>query len=492
MANDVIIHPYNNVYMRLECDDGIHRELREHYTFFVPGAKHHPLVKKRLWDGKKRIYDHKKKLLYTGLHNDLKESLEKLGYTFESRVSHTTDITPEESVEYCNSLNVTSRGENIKHKKHQLLAFYMSMKHKRRVILSPTASGKSLIIYSIIRRLLEETEGKILIIVPLVGLCRQLYNDFIDYSRANGFNVEEYVHQIAEGSSKISKKRIFISTFQSIYKEDIEYFEQFQTVIVDETHKAKSDSFVGILEKCINAEYRLGFTGTLDGCAVNELVIQGLLGKVTRVAETKDLIDKGVLAKLNITFYELKYRKEEIKELDFDDYTQEMEWLISHERRNHFITQLANSLEGNVLILFRYVGKHGKVLDKLLREQSDKNIHFVHGSVDTDDREQIKKIVEDSNDNIINASFGVFSTGENIKNIHHIIFASPYKSIITVLQSIGRGLRVTKDKKECHLHDICDNLVKRSRKNLTLQHGIERLKIYNNQKFDYNITKVDL
>src|SRR5574343_126095 len=458
---DVTIRQRDNVYLKLQCDEGIHRELREHYTFFIENAKFHPLVKNKLWDGKKRLYDMKIWQLYAGLLKDLQKNLKEWNYTFECDIPESTDITPEDVVRFTNSLKPYSEkdGGILTPKDYQYAAVYMGLKFKRRVIISPTASGKSLIIYTIMMKLLEELEGKILIIVPLVGLVKQLFKDFDEYSKLIVFDTEENCHQISAGVDKNSNKKVYISTYQSIYKLEPEYFSQFQAVLIDETHKAKSDSFVKILENCTNAEYRLGFTGTLDGWEVNELVVQGLLGKKTRVAKT---------------------------------YAEEIDWIISYNRRNHFIQQLAEYVDGNVLILFQFVEKHGDVLNELIESKTNKTVHYVHGGVDADKREEIRQAVENTNNNILIASYGTFSTGINIRNIHHIVLGSTTKSVVRVLQSIGRGLRLGENKDSCIVHDLCDNLVKKSKQNLALVHGLKRIEIDNNQNFEYEIIRIQL
>lgn len=490
---DVRIVKLNNVFLKVFCDEGIQREIQSKYTFLVPNAKYHPLVKKKLWDGKKKLFNLKYGTLYMGLLFDLKKSLKDMGYSYSDETDQIEEINPEDIDNYCQSLQVTNeKGEPIRHRDYQVASTYIGLKFKRRVILSPTASGKSLIVYTLMRAILDEVPGKILIIEPRIGLVKQIFGDFADYSKINKFDVEENCHIIYGGQDKDTKKRVYISTYQSIYKLDEDYFRQFSAVIIDETHNAKSDSFVKILEKCINAEYRIGLTGTLDGWETNEMVIQGLLGKVTRVASTSKLMERGDLADLDIKIYELIYDKETKKNVAFNTYEDEIKWLIGYKKRNHYICQLANHLEGNVLILYQYVDKHGKILHEILEGNSDKTLHLIHGGVDVDIREDVRAILEKSNNNIVVASMGTFSTGVNIKNIHHIILASSTKSVVKVLQSIGRGLRKGDTKDKCTVHDITDNLIKKSKQNFSLKHCYERIEIYNTQKFNYTITKVPL
>ena len=161
--------------------------------------------------------------------------------------------------------------------------------------------------------------------------------------------------------------------------------------------------------------------------------------------------------------------------------------------RNKFIRNLAIDQKGNTLILFQYVDKHGKTLyDMIVDKASDRKVFFVHGGTDTQQREEVRRITENQQDAIIVASFGTFSTGINIRNLHNIIFASPSKSRIRNLQSIGRGLRVGENKTSCKLYDIGDDLTWKTRKNYTLLHMVERIKLYADEEFDYSLIKVDI
>ena len=243
------------------------------------------------------------------------------------------------------------------------------------------------------------------------------------------------------------------------------------------------------MDKLHHAKYRYGFTGTLDGTQTHKWVLEGLFGPSYKVTQTKKLIDEGHLATLDIQCLVLKYKPQK-----FDTYEDEIQFLIGHEKRNNLITNLALDLKGNTLILYSRVEAHGAVIfDKINKNASDKRkIFFVHGGVDAEDREQVRSITEQENDAIIVASYGTFSTGINIKNLHNVIFASPSKSRIRNLQSIGRVLRKGKSKVKAKLYDIADDLSTRSRKNYTLNHFIERVKIYVQEQFNYEITSVNI
>ena len=175
-------------------------------------------------------------------------------------------------------------------------------------------------------------------------------------------------------------------------------------------------------------------------------------------------------------------------------YAEEIDFIVGHEGRNRFIRNLALGSDGNTLVLFQRVDAHGKPLFELIKNKAEegRKIFYVSGETDTSDREAIRKIVEKQSNAIIVASLGTFSTGINIRNLHNIIFASPSKSQIKVLQSIGRGLRQSDDGRTTNLFDIANDLHWKQQKNFTLLHSAERVKIYEKEQFKYKIIKVDL
>ena len=375
---------------------------------------------------------------------------------------------------------------------YQLNSFVHAKRNKRILLLSPTASGKSLIIYLLFRQLLQYQQLKGLIIVPTTTLVEQLYSDFADYSSVNGFNVEENVHRIYQGKDKLTDKNLTISTWQSLYKLPPEYFHQFQYVIGDEAHLFKAQSLTSILTSCVNAKYRIGLTGTLDGTKTHKLVLEGLFGPTKKVISTKELIDKNQLSAFNIKCLILKHSDEVCKEMKDATYPDELKYLIESENRNRFIRNLAISLEKNTLVLFQ-MKKHGRALYEMIKQKANgRSVYFIDGDVDTVVREEVRKIMEIENNAITVASFGTFSTGTNIRNLHNIIFASPSKSRVRNLQSIGRGLRQNEGKEMATLYDVADDLRIKKHTNFTLQHFIERVKIYNEEKFSFKIYNIGL
>lgn len=296
------------------------------------------------------------------------------------------------------------------------------------------------------------------------------------------------------GQSKDHSHNIFISTWQSIFKQPKEWFDQFDVVIGDEAHQFKAKSLTTILTNMENCGYRFGFTGTLDGTQTHKLVLEGLFGPVKKVTTTKTLMDDGQLSEFRIKALILKHNKERCKEISKLKYQEEMDYLVKSPSRNKFITNLAVSLDGNTLLLFQYVDKHGKILYNNIRDivDDDREVFYVSGETKADEREDIRSMVETQNNSIIVASFGTFSTGINIKNLHNVIFASPSKSKIRTLQSIGRGLRLGDNKEYATLYDIADDLTHGKKQNYTLTHFIERMKMYNEEKFKYKIYTINL
>ena len=243
------------------------------------------------------------------------------------------------------------------------------------------------------------------------------------------------------------------------------------------------------MTKLEHAKYRYGFTGTLDGTQTHKWVLEGLFGPTYKVTRTDDLMKEGHLSKLDIQCLVLKHPPQK-----FETYQDEIEYLISHEQRNKFITNLTLDLKGNTLVLYSRVEAHGQVLYDLINnnKHTDRKVFFVHGGVDAEQRETIREITEQENDSIIVASYGTFSTGINIKRLHNVIFASPSKSRVRNLQSIGRVLRKGKDKVKAILYDISDDCTTGSKRNYTLNHFIERIKIYNEENFNYEIITIQL
>lgn len=498
---DINILHIDHTYIKITSDDpGKLMQLSETLTFSIPNAKFHPKVRARIWDGKIRLFNLKTRSVYKGLLKDILRFSADNNYSVGIDEALSKDILPETSIEdttkYFNSLNPQYKGEHLKPYDHQIVALNHAMNNKRALMLSPTASGKSLVIYGLMRWLQKENCKKIMLVVPSVSLVYQMENDLSEYSKNDSsWNAEENIHKIFEGQCKTTDKPIVITTWQSVYNQPKEFFEEYDAVIVDEAHQLKAESIKGILEKCSNSAFRYGLTGTLDGTKTNKMIIEGLTGPVFKVTSTRELMDKKLISDFSIRCIVLDYSKESRKFCKDFKYHEELEYLVGHKKRNSFIAGLAMCLKGNTLILYQYVEKHGEILFELISkkcEGTNRKVFFISGDVEAEVREEIRNIVETENDAIIVASFGTFSTGISLRRLHGIIFASPSKSRVRVLQSIGRQLRLAKNKGSAVLYDISDNLKHKSKANYTLNHFLERLKIYDQEKFDYTINNIDL
>ena len=488
----LIVEKVNEVYVKVNCERHVAQELSDFFTFFVPGHQFVPAFRNRIWDGKIRLFDLRNNQLYIGLLPYFEEFCRERSYTW----AH-DEIEDEYSVyhakKFIKELDIHSNGKPIEVRDHQINAFVHAMQRRRALLLSPTASGKSLIIYMLFRQMLRYKEGsKGLIIVPTTSLVEQLFSDFGDY---NNSAMGEYVHRIYQGKEKHTDKPLTISTWQSLYQLPKEYFHQFDYIIGDEAHLFKAQSLTTILTSCINAKYRIGLTGTLDGTKTHKLVLEGLFGQVKQVTTTKELMDKKQVSDFEIKCLILKHPDDICLEMKDKDYQAEIQYLIACEARNKFIKNLAVSLGNNTLILYQMVAKHGQVLYDMIRNTEnigDRKVFFVHGGTETEDREKIREIMEKENDAIIVASYGTFSTGINIRNLHNIIFASPSKSRVRSLQSIGRGLRNSEGKDKATLYDIADDLRYKKHMNFTLKHFVERVKIYTEERFSFKTYKIGL
>ena len=491
MAN-ITIKPKDQVHCRVDADVGIMQELSDYFTFEQPGARFMPQYRAKLWDGKVRLYSMFTQELYTGLIPYVGAFAALNNYTVENTIPAEPDPYLDVG-QYLENLKLMGHGKPIDIRDYQIDAIQHAIFNKRCLLLSPTGSGKSLIIYGIMRHHLEKGRSQ-LILVPTTSLVEQLYTDFQDYSSANGFKVSEHIHRVYAGKDKEADYPIIISTWQSLYQLPKKYFERFDVVYGDEAHLFKAKSLTSILNKMPHCAHRIGTTGTLDGTQTHKLILEGIFGAVHKVTTTRSLIKNNQLADLDITVLTLEYPDAQRKASRAFTYQDEMDFLTQYEPRNKFIRNLALAQTGNTLVLFQYVEKHGKQLHAQIEAKAaeGRRIFFVYGGTDTDQREQVRHITEKENDAIIVASYGTFSTGINIRNLHNIIFASPSKSRIRNLQSIGRGLRTSENKDRCQLFDIGDDLSWKTKKNFTLLHLTERIKIYNDERFDYKLVRVKL
>ena len=483
---DFLIRKKNEVYLKVEAEPHLHKEAAEYFSFEVESAKYMQRKNRyRGWDGKVHLYSPATGEIYCGLVSYFTEWAKERGYQYEFKQHETFGhpveendlITPEGVVGFVKGLRLP-----VKVRDYQYQAIYECLKYNRRLLLSPTASGKSLMVYSLVRYHVN-LNRKILIVVPTTSLVEQMYKDFEEY----GWMASKYCHKIYSGQEKDAKADCIITTWQSVYKQPRKWFERFDVVIGDEAHQFKAKSLTTIMHKLHGCKYRIGFTGTLDGANVNQLVLEGVFGRCSQVIKTHNLMKQGHVSNLSVKVLVLKHQEQ-----IFEGYQDEMNYLCEHETRNKFIRNLACDLKGNTLVLFNYVEKHGLPLYEMINSHTDKPVHLVYGGVDVDDREEIRRLVENEDNSIMVASYGTFSTGINIKRLHNLVFASPSKSRVRNLQSIGRVLRQYRGKEIATLYDIADDITRDNGKNYTLLHLFERLKIYKEEKFNYEIIEVKI
>lgn len=492
--SNIIVKQKNYSALQIQCEPHVANELTDFFAFETPGYKYMPAYKNGGWDGKTRLFNTRNNELPAGLWEYLLDFTKPRNYTLSvegnnvyGKPDEKLAIRAKDVFDFIHELKLP-----FEIRDYQFAAICQALQARRIILLSPTGSGKSLIIYVLLMWYLTHYNKRILIVVPTISLVQQMFSDFAEY----GLNADEVCHRIYAGMPKNNiPQRVFISTWQSISKLPSGWFEQFGCVFGDEVHYFKSKELSSIMNKSREAEFRIGTTGTLDGTRCHKLILEGLFGRVNKVTSTKKLMDEGTLSELQIKLIALKYPDYISKDIiKSKDYHHEVDYIVGNIKRNKFIRNLAIDQDGNTLVLFQFVEKHGKIIYDLIKDKASdgRKVFYVSGEVDSEIREEIRGIVEKEKNAIIVASLGTFSTGVNIRNLHNIIFASPSKSQIKVLQSIGRGLRKSEDGRPTVLYDLMDDMRYKNKKNYTLLHGIERMKIYRKEEFNYETFKVTL
>lgn len=483
MSELVKLEHYNETYLRVRCEPSIMYEMADRFTFMVPGAKFSPKFRNKIWDGKIRLLNVTTGLIYRGLVSHIVSFCDDRDYPVIVDPQFAADeYSLHEFEAMVKELKLPFQPHD-----YQTDGVVHAIRNKRSLLISPTASGKSLMIYLLLRHYKKKT----LIVVPSISLVHQLYSDFADY----GFDSDKYVHKVFQGQDKVTQKPVVITTWQSIVDMPKKWFEDYEVVIGDEAHNFKAKSLISIMGKMENIQYRFGFTGTLDGTVTNTLVLEGLFGKTQQVITTAEMIEQKHASDFIIKSIALLYSDDERKAVSKMTYPQEMNFLVGHPARNKFIKNLTLSLKGNTLLLFQLVDKHGKILYNMIKDEAEaqgRKVFFIHGAVAGEEREAIRHIVMKEKNAIIIASFGTMSTGTNIPNLDDVIFASPSKGRIRNLQSIGRVLRKAEGKTIATLYDIADDLSWKEKKNYTLLHFVERMTIYAKEQFEYKTYTVKI
>ena len=491
--NSIKITPFDDVHIKIECsEEWIRQGLSAFFSFHSKDYQFHPKYKSRMWDGKTRLYNLKTKKLYKGLLNyvELYANQNKVHLDIDSPLTTAKQIFDNDTCsKFADILNITAGGNKISPYDYQQNAVIDAINKERGLIVSATGSGKSLIIYMLIRYYLAKlpSDQKVLIIVPTTALVSQMIGDFYDYSENSIWEALDNCHCIYKGASKHDSKRVFISTWQSIYKMPITYYEQFGCVIGDEAHKFKAKNIGGILEKCVNCKHKFGLTGTVGdrNAPINKLQLEGLFGPQYTAITTRQLIDRGFGADLDIRVIKLNYPREECREVSDMDYPKETKYIQTHARRNTMLTNLVGKLADTTLILCEKILHGEELYDRMKKKYPDRPVYIWNGEIDADVRNDDRARIENQTGAIIIASYGTTEAGINIKNLHNVIFASSSKSDYRVMQSIGRGLRISKTKSSVDLYDIVDDFTFDGKKNYSVKHFVERANMYNEAELGY-------
>jgi len=499
----IIVEKINEAQLRVYSSDfGIEQEISEYFKFRPHGYQFVPSFKNKMWNGWLYLYSQRDKVIPFGLLPYVKLFAEKYEYPIElcpDLMVTPKEVSRKEVKTFIDSLDIHSNGKKLDIRDYQYEAVYQSLNQRKLICQSPTSSGKSLIIYVIIRWILKD-EKKIVLTVPTTSLVNQMFTDFEDYSSENGFDVSEFCHMLYSGKEKLTNHPVLISTYQSLHSmsknKEIpkSFFTQWNALIGDEVHQYVAKTLQELSIRLVNCEYRIGTTGTVQDEKVSRLQLEGSFGPIYKTITTKELIDRKQVADLKIKCLILEHPKDIAKMVRKVDYQKEMVYIVSDPRRNRFIANLAKSVTGNTLVLFQYVEKHGKPLFDLIKERCpDRPVFYISGETKTDLREEIRTGMSKFNNAIIVASSATVATGTNIPSIENIIFASPTKSKIRNLQSIGRGIRLAEGKDYCTLYDIADSFGGGTKSNgYTFEHFKERLSVYNGEEFDFTINTVNL
>lgn len=487
MTTDITIIKENETFAKIDCNEEINHEINNLFSAFAPGYRFNPRYKHHLWDGRTRFYSPITQLLPIGFVTNLVNWSKKKGYTYKFDGFNNfvdNEVDPEDIRTFINSK--LKNGYQIRD--YQLNAVYNALNKKRGILLSCTGSGKSLMIYSIFRYLLERKKLKhMILIVPNVSLVEQMYSDFKDYGWDD---IENYVELMYAAKKPTHKLPILISTWQSLEKLDKEFFDKYQAMVIDEAHQSKANVVSRIAKASYNSQYKIGTTGTLPQELSDQMAINGVIGDVIFELKSKELIDAGVLTKMNIAGIFLKYPEAFIKENKDRIYQEEIKMVEEYSTRNkclNFIIDHSKPTD-NILILVNH-RDHLKQTTKYLNDNyPDRKVSVIHGDVKATVREKIRTGIEHEEGTLLLATYATMSTGVNIPKLHSIVLFSNSKSRIKVLQSIGRGLRKHNTKNKVIIFDIIDDLSYKTRngkikKNYCMQHYDERLTFYKEQEF---------
>ncbi|QEG06580.1 DNA helicase [Escherichia phage mogra] len=502
---DIKVHFYDFSHVRIECDESTFYELRDFFSFEADGYKFNPKYRYGQWDGRIRLLDYNRLLPY-GLVGQIKKFCSNMSYSvwIDPKIFETEDLTREDFDAWLSKQEIYSGNAKIEPHWYQKDAVYEGLVNRRRILNLPTSAGKSLIQALLARYYLENYEGKILIIVPTTALTTQMANDFVDYRLFS----HSMIKKIGGGADKADKSKndapIIVGTWQTVVKQPKEWFSQFGMMMNDECHLATGKSISSIIAGLNNCMFKFGLSGSLRDGKANVMQYVGMFGEIFRPVSTSKLMEDGQVTELKINSIFLRYPDEFATKLKGKTYQEEVKIITGLKRRTKWIAQLSVKLakkDENAFVMFKHV-THGKEIFEAIKELGYEKVYYVSGEVDTETRNALKVMAENGKGIIIVASYGVFSTGISVKNLHHVIFAHGVKSKIIVLQTVGRVLRKHGSKAVATVWDLIDDAgvkpkslntkKKYTHLNYLLKHGIDRIQRYADEKFNYVMKTINL
>lgn len=482
---------FNEVFSNVETDIHTKHKLMRLFHIEEPGHYFNPRYKLGIWDGKRSIYTGGN-LIHTGLIPFIKKYCKNNKIEFE-------DTTKQYPFHKQNNIDISKFIENLQlpfsPRDYQLNAVKECIHYKKLAICSPTSSGKSFIIYMLARYMQEHKKkyNKILIIVPSKILVKQMYDDFADYSKNNSWDVKDNCSRISSDFVKDYNKDIIITTYQSIVNESLEFFKNFEGVILDECHGAqsynneKAKRLHIILNQCINSRYRFGFTGTFPDEMLYKLTLLKYFCNKYDATDYGELLENNWISKFTLNALKLNYLVNKNGQI----YRDELNYIYESSYRNEFLKKLLLKNKNNQLVLFKEVTKHAlKFYNELISDQrfEGKKIVLLRGESKVKDRDEAKKLIAENDNIILLATYKLLGTGWSVNNLHHIIFAAPLKSKQPILQSIGRGLRLLNSDKNCQIWDIIDKFLYQ---NILYKQWKEREQHYKSVNFKINLIDID-
>lgn len=443
---------------------GVLAELKEHFSFLVPNRFYMKAFKEKRWDGRIRLHSNNN-LLYRGLIDEVKKFCDTNGYECIDNTTNTDMVSRQEAEKFLETLNLP-----FKFREHQIVAFHECVNNNCATIVAAVNAGKSAVIYALTE---WYRETKTLIIVPTLGLISQIESDFSEYGKT------DRIQTIFSGKEKTVDCDVVVSTWQSIIKQPPEWFEQFDTVIVDEAHGVPAKSITTVLQRLVCAFNRFGFTGTLDDLEINKMTVEGLLGPCKDIITVSEMVEKGFSTPINLSFLIMEHKDPP----KFDSYADEVEYIIKNDKRTELMAKLALNSKGNVLVIVQFVEEHGDKLYEMIAKTATVPTFYIKGAVKGTKREEIRNEISSLEESITVATAQTTATGVNIPSLDVILFASPIgKSRKRVIQALGRVMRKRKGKITATAIDVVDDLGKGS---FSMIHYRKRKKMYDKEGLKY-------